>query len=291
MKIHVAKTAEELGAQAAHTIAEKLCEAIAESGEARLVLSTGGSQFETLKALLQEDVPWDKVTAFHLDEYIDLPITHAASFRKYLKERFIDHVHLKEFVFVETEGDVDDNIRMLTRRLREKTIDVGVIGIGENAHIAFNDPPADFDTKQAYIIVNLDSRCKKQQVGEGWFKDEDEVPRQAVSMTPYQIMQCAHIISPVPHKVKADAVKKVLSAKTVDPMVPGSLLKTHPDFQLFLDEESAANCSEEMLAGNGGPRGGGNRFGMEENGCLPDACGTAAGKIPGKGRRGVGASG
>lgn len=170
--------------------------------------------------------------------------------RKYLKERFIDHVHLKEFVFVETEGDVDDNIRMLTRRLREKTIDVGVIGIGENAHIAFNDPPADFDTKQAYIIVNLDSRCKKQQVGEGWFKDEDEVPRQAVSMTPYQIMQCAHIISPVPHKVKADAVKKVLSAKTVDPMVPGSLLKTHPDFQLFLDEESAANCSEEMLAGN-----------------------------------------
>ena len=234
MKIHVAKTAEELGAQAAHTIAEKLCEAIAESGEARLVLSTGGSQFETLKALLQEDVPWEKVTAFHLDEYIDLPITHAASFRKYLKERFIDHVHLKEFVFVETEGDVDDNIRMLTRRLREKTIDVGVIGIGENAH----------------IIVNLDSRCKKQQVGEGWFKDEDEVPRQAVSMTPYQIMQCAHIISPVPHKVKADAVKKVLSAKTVDPMVPGSLLKTHPDFQLFLDEESAANCSEEMLAGN-----------------------------------------
>ena len=190
------------------------------------------------------------MTAFHLDEYIDLPITHAASFRKYLKERFIDHVHLKEFVFVETEGDVDDNIRMLTRRLREKTIDVGVIGIGENAHIAFNDPPADFDTKQAYIIVNLDSRCKKQQVGEGWFKDEDEVPRQAVSMTPYQIMQCAHIISPVPHKVKADAVKKVLSAKTGDPMVPGSLLKTHPDFQLFLDEESAANCSEEMLAGN-----------------------------------------
>ena len=225
MKIHVAKTAEELGAQAAHTIAEKLCEAIAESGEARLVLSTGGSQFETLKALLQEDVPWEKVTAFHLDEYIDLPITHAASFRKYLKERFIDHVHLKEFVFVETEGDVDDNIRMLTRRLREKTIDVGVIGIGENAHIAFNDPPADFDTKQAYIIVNLDSRCKKQQVGEGWFKDEDEVPRQAVSMTPYQIMQCAHIISPVPHKVKADAVKKVLSAKTVDPMVP-DIMKT-----------------------------------------------------------------
>ncbi len=115
----------------------------------------------------------------------------------------------------------------------KKTIDVGVIGIGENAHIAFNDPPADFDTKQAYIIVNLDSRCKKQQVGEGWFKDEDEVPRQAVSMTPYQIMQCAHIISPVPHKVKADAVKKVLSAKTVDPMVPGLAAEDPPGFPAF----------------------------------------------------------
>ena len=109
----------------------------------------------------------EKVTAFHLDEYIDLPITHAASFRKYLKERFIDHVHLKEFVFVETEGDVDDNIRMLTRRLREKTIDVGVIGIGENAHIAFNDPPADFDTKQAYIIVIWIPAAKKTAGGRG----------------------------------------------------------------------------------------------------------------------------
>lgn len=167
MKIHVAKTAEELGAQAAHTIAEKLCEAIAESGEARLVLSTGGSQFETLKALLQEDVPWEKVTAFHLDEYIDLPITHAASFRKYLKDRFIDHVHLKEFVFVETEGDVDDNIRMLTRRLREKTIDVGVIGIGENAHIAFNDPPADFDTKTGVYHCKSGFPLQKTAGGRG----------------------------------------------------------------------------------------------------------------------------
>lgn len=250
MKIYVAKTAEELGKRAAHAIAEKLCKAIVEKGEARLVLSTGGSQFETLEALLREDVPWDKVTVFHLDEYIDLPLTHAASFRKYLKERFMDHVPLKESVFVETEGNVDENICVLTQRVREKVIDVGVIGIGENAHIAFNDPPADFETKEAYIVVNLDSRCKKQQVGEGWFKDECEVPCQAVSMTPYQIMQCAHIISPVPHKVKADAIRKVLSSKKIDPMIPGSLLKTHSDFNLFLDEDSASECSDELLAEN-----------------------------------------
>lgn len=247
MKIYVEKTAEALGTQAARAIAEKLQKAIAKKGEARIVLSTGGSQFETLKALIREDILWEKVTAFHLDEYINLPITHKASFRKYLKERFMDYVPLKEFVFVETEGDIEGNIQNLTQRLREKPVDVGVIGIGENAHIAFNDPPADFDAKEAYIVVNLDPCCKKQQVGEGWFESEEEVPRQAVSMTPYQIMQCAHIISPVPYRVKADAVRKVLASQTVDPMVPGSLLKTHPDFSLFLDRDSASECSEELL--------------------------------------------
>lgn len=247
MKISVARTAEELGKQAAAEIARNLREAIAQKGEARLVLSTGGSQFETLDALLREEVAWDKVTAFHLDEYIDLPVTHIASFRKYLKERFMSKVPLKEAVYVQTEGDVAANIRALTTRLREKPVDVGVIGIGENAHIAFNDPPADFNTREAYIVVDLAPRCKMQQVREGWFASVDDVPRQAVSMTPYQIMQCAHIISPVPHSAKADAVFQVLSAQKTDPMVPATLLKEHPDFHLFLDRESAAQCGKNLL--------------------------------------------
>ena len=247
MNIYVAKTAEELGAEAARVIAARLREAIEKNGEARLVLATGGSQFETLAALRKEEVQWDKVTCFHLDEYIGLPETHIASFRKYLKERFADGLPLREFVYVEPEGDVAAKIAALTARLREKPIDVGAIGIGENAHIAFNDPPADFDTREAYIVVDLDPRCKKQQVGEGWFKTEDEVPAQAVSMTPYQIMQCRCIVSAVPHKVKASAIRKVLEADKVDPMVPGSLLKTHPDFYLFVDADSASECSEELL--------------------------------------------
>lgn len=249
MEIYVAKTAEEMGVRAARVIADKLREAIQKRGEARLVLSTGGSQFETLAALLKEPLDWSAVTAFHLDEYIGLPETHIASFRRYLHERFADHLPLKEFVYVEPEGDLEACIRRLTGRLREKPVDVGAIGIGENAHIAFNDPPADFATREAYIVVDLDPRCKKQQVGEGWFQSEDEVPGQAVSMTPYQIMQCRCIVSAVPHKVKAAAVKKVLEAASADPMVPGSLLKTHPDFHLFLDADSASACDGALLGG------------------------------------------
>lgn len=249
MKIYLAKTAEEMGVNAARLIAGKLRQAISEKGEARIVLSTGGSQFETLAALRQEQLDWSAVTAFHLDEYIGLPDTHAASFRKYLRERFANYLPLREFVFVEPEGDVAQSIRALTARLREKPVDIGVIGIGENAHIAFNDPPADFDTKEAYIVVDLDPRCKMQQVGEGWFASEAEVPSQAVSMTPYQIMQCGCIVSPVPRKVKASAIQKVLKADRADPMVPGSLLKTHPDFHLFLDADSASECDESLLAG------------------------------------------
>lgn len=247
MNIYVAKTAEELGTEAAKVIAAKLREAVQQNGEARIVLSTGGSQFETLSALREEDVQWEKITCFHLDEYIGLPETHIASFRRYLKERFASHLPLKEFVYVEPEGNVQEKIAALTRRLREKPIDVGAIGIGENAHIAFNDPPADFDTRQAYIVVDLDPRCKKQQVGEGWFQTEEEVPSQAVSMTPYQIMQCRCIVSAVPHKVKAQAIRRVLEAGRPDPMAPGSLLKTHPDFHLFLDVDSASECGEELL--------------------------------------------
>ena len=131
-------------------------------------------------------------------------------------------------------------IAKLTEEIRKSPIDVGLIGIGENGHIAFNDPPADFDTKEAYIIVNLDERCKKQQMGEGWFATIDDVPKQAVSMTTYQIMQCQRIISCVPYKVKAEAVENTLKSKKVTNMIPATLLKTHPDFILYVDEDSAA---------------------------------------------------
>ena len=239
MEIRICKDSVELGKSAAKHVAQVLRDCIAENGSARIVLSTGASQFDTIKALVEEpDIKWECVEMFHLDEYVDLPITHVASFRKYLQERFVDKVGtLKAVHFVDGTKEC---ISKLTEEIRKSPIDIGLIGIGENAHIAFNDPPADFDTKEAYIIVNLNETCKKQQMGEGWFATIDDVPKQAVSMTAYQIMQCKRIVSCVPHAVKATAVENTIKATEVDNTVPATLLKTHPDFILYLDENSAS---------------------------------------------------
>ncbi len=239
MEIRICKNSEELGKSAAAHVATVLKDCIAKKGSARIVLSTGASQFDTLKALVKEPgIEWDKVEMFHLDEYVDLPITHGASFRKYLQERFVDQVgSLKAVHFVDGTKEC---IAKLTEEIRKAPVDIGLIGIGENAHIAFNDPPADFDTKEAYIIVNLNDRCKQQQMGEGWFETIDDVPKQAVSMTAYQIMQCERIVSCVPYAVKAEAVENTVKAKEVTNLVPATLLKTHPDFILYVDEDSAA---------------------------------------------------
>lgn len=177
---------------------------------------------------------------FHLDEYVGLSEAHIASFRKYLKERFVSRVPLKAAYFVDGEGDVAANIKALTTELRRLPIDVGVIGIGENGHIAFNDPPADFENEAAYMVVDLDERCKQQQVGEGWFASLADVPVQAITMTVKQILSCRHIVTCVPHAAKAEAIRNALTGP-VSPQVPASVLKTHPDWHLFIDDQSAAH--------------------------------------------------
>lgn len=240
MKVVVSKTPQELGQAAAAHIADKLRQAIAQRGEARLALSTGMSQFETIAALLNESVDWSKVTMFHLDEYIGLPESHPASFRGYLKQRFTSKVNLKEVHFVDGEGDVDEAIRELNAAISQAPVDVGVIGIGENAHIAFNDPPADFERQEAYFAATLDARCRAQQVGEGWFATVDDVPKQAISMSVSQIMRSRAVVSAVPHKVKAEAIKATLESPEITPMVPATKLREHPDWTLFLDENSAS---------------------------------------------------
>ncbi len=239
MNIRTLKNSAELGNEAAKLAAEIIKKAIAEKGKARIVLSTGASQFDTLKSLIETDIDWSKVEMYHLDEYKDLPESHSASFRKYLKERFISQVNLGQAHLVNGEGDVTKTITELTESIRKEPIDLGLIGIGQNAHIAFNDPPADFATEEAYIIVNLDEACKRQQVFEGWFETIDDVPKQAVSMTIYQIMQCKNIISCVPSMVKANAVKSMID-NPVTNLVPATMLKMHNGMTLFLDEESAS---------------------------------------------------
>ena len=239
MEIRICENSAALGKSAAKEAAIALRDCISKQGYARLALSTGASQFDTLAALVKEDVDWSKVEMFHLDEYVDLPITHPASFRLYLQTRFVDLLPtpLKAVHFVD---GTKEGIAQLTEDIRRLPIDVGLIGIGENSHIAFNDPPADFDTKEAYIVVDLDERCKKQQMGEGWFPTLDDVPKQAVSMTVHQILSCKKIISCVPHSVKAWAICQTLK-QPVSNTYPATILRTHPDWTLYIDMNSAAD--------------------------------------------------
>ncbi|HOU10719.1 MAG TPA: 6-phosphogluconolactonase [Clostridiales bacterium] len=236
MNIFICENPVELGLKAAALAAECIGAAIAANGTARIVVSTGASQFETFEALIASDIDFSRVEMFHLDEYVNLPQTHPASFRKYLTERFVSKVNLLSAHFVEP---TPEGVEVVTRKLLEKPVDLGLIGIGENGHIAFNDPPADFETRVPYIIVNLSDTCKKQQVREGWFASVEEVPAQAVSMSVDRILRCKKIISCVPHAVKAKAVYDTLNNEP-DPMIPATILKTHPDWSLFLDTASAS---------------------------------------------------
>lgn len=239
MYLTICETADQLGLKAAQVCRDIIQDAIKQRGEARIVLSTGASQLEFLSHFVKQDIEWDKVEMFHLDEYIGLPESHPASFRKYLKERFLRHVNVRKAVLVDGEGDPQATLRRLNEEIAAKPVDLGLIGIGENAHIAFNDPPADFDTEEPYKIVTLDDACKRQQVREGWFATVNDVPAQAISMTVKQILRCRHIVSVVPRETKAEAVFKTFMGQ-VDPNVPATILKTHPNWRLYLDKESAA---------------------------------------------------
>lgn len=240
MNLIVSQTAEEMSAKAAKKATEYLAKAIEEKGKARIVLSTGASQFEVLSCLVKEPLNWSAVEMFHLDEYVGLPGTHPASFQHYLEERFTGIVHPQKAFYVDGMGDVQENLKALNEEIRREPIDLALIGIGENAHIAFNDPPADFDTQEPFIVVDMkNEECRKQQVGEGWFQNIDEVPKKAITMTVYQIMQAKAIISCVGGKRKAQAVFSTVNSE-VSPMVPATKLKEHPDWTLYVDKESAA---------------------------------------------------
>jgi glucosamine-6-phosphate deaminase len=246
MKIIVLSSSEELGRMAACHTADILRKCITSKGKARLLLSTGASQFDTLKALVREDVDWSKVEMFHLDEYIGLPEEHPASFRKYLKERFLEKVGVKKAYLIDGEHDIENSIREIGFEVSKEPIDIALIGIGENAHIAFNDPPADFDTEQPFIIVNLDETCKRQQVREGWFGSVEEVPKQAISMSVRQIMKSNCIISCVPGMVKAPAIKATLESPVTN-QIPATILKTHGNYTLYLDRDSASWVDSRLI--------------------------------------------
>ncbi|MFT5124948.1 MAG: glucosamine-6-phosphate deaminase [Kiritimatiellia bacterium] len=239
MQPQIFDTKARMGAEAASQGAALIRDAIENKGAAAIIVATGASQFEVLDALTQEDLDWSKVTGFHLDEYIGISIDHPASFRKYLRERFVDHVPLAGFHYIDGEGDASEECARLDALIQTVEIDVAFVGIGENGHLAFNDPPADFETSKPYLVVQLDATCRQQQHGEGWFDSLNDVPTHAISMSVQQIMNAQHIICTVPDARKADAVRNTLLG-AVSPDVPASMLQQHADARLFLDQPAAS---------------------------------------------------
>jgi glucosamine-6-phosphate deaminase len=234
---------------AARQAADVLRSTLASTGRARIVAATGASQFDFLEALTAADgIDWSRVEMFHLDEYVGLPIDHPASFRKYLRERLIDKTGIRDYHLLDAERDPGEVAERVGRELAKAPIDVAFVGIGENAHLAFNDPPADFDSDVPYLVVTLDEACRRQQVGEGWFPSLDAVPAQALSMSIQQILKSNAIICIVPDARKAAAVKASLEGG-IAPSAPASILRRHRNVTVFLDRDSAAL----LAAGTRGP--------------------------------------
>lgn len=241
MKPRIFDSKQAMGTAAARGAATLIAQAIASRGEANIVLATGASQFEMLAHLVTLDVDWTRVSAFHLDEYIGLPDAHPASFRRYLRERFVNKVPLlRKFHFVDGERpDPQDECERLGDILRGLAIDVACVGIGENGHLAFNDPPADFEAETPYLVVELDDACRRQQLGEGWFSSLEDVPTQAISMSIRQIMRSQAIVCTVPDRRKAEAVKRAVEGP-VTHLVPASILQEHAHTTLYLDAAAAS---------------------------------------------------
>jgi len=246
MKVNVCQTTQEMGAAAAKHAAEILNKHIANGENPRLLLSTGMSQFVFFENLVKENVDWSKVEMFHLDEYVGMSPEHPASFQKYLRERFVNIVHPGAYHLIDGTRDPQVTIAELTALLDERPIDLGMIGIGENGHIAFNDPPAVFDDPAAYKVVDLVSSCIQQQIREGWFVSEEDAFKQAITMTCSKIMECKTIISVVPYAVKAQAIHDTLTMEETN-MVPATLMKRHSDITIYCDADAAALVSQDVL--------------------------------------------
>lgn len=247
MKIAVFPTKAAMAEVAATTAAKAIQAAITERGAARIIAATGASQFEFLDVLTRiEGVAWDKVEMFHLDEYVGVSEENPASFCKYLRERLIEKTGIRKYHLLDGTRPAAELIREVTEEIRKAPIDVAFVGVGENGHLAFNDPPADFATQESYIVVDLDDACRKQQLGEGWFPTLADVPQKAISMTVHQILQARLILGIVPDARKAQAIKACFEGD-ISPLAPSSILQQHPNTIIYLDTDSASLLSAATL--------------------------------------------
>ena len=247
MQVNVLRSKLDVGEAAARHAAQSLLRVLGHSEVARIIAATGASQLDFLDSLTSiPGIDWQRVEMFHLDEYIGIPATHAASFRKYLMERFIQKTGIRRYHLLDGEQDPADVIRVIGRELKSAPVDIAFVGIGENGHLAFNDPPADFETDEPYLIVGLDEACRRQQVTEGWFGTVSEVPLRAISMSVKQILKANEIIAVVPGARKARAVKACLEGQ-ISPLAPASILRTHSNTTAYLDTDSASLLTEATI--------------------------------------------
>ncbi|HEY4906561.1 MAG TPA: glucosamine-6-phosphate deaminase [Candidatus Acidoferrum sp.] len=247
MQVNVLPSKPVSGAAAAKHAAKSLQAILAKSAMARIIAATGASQLDFLQFLTATPgIDWPRVEMFHLDEYIGLPVDHPASFRKYLMERFVRKTGIRRYHLLDGERDPAEVVRAVGKELASAPIDIAFVGIGENGHLAFNDPPADFETEDPYLIVELDQACRTQQVNEGWFTSIPEVPTRAISMSVKQILKSREIIAVVPGPQKARAVKACLEGE-ISPMAPASILRTHPNTTAYLDTESASLLTDTTI--------------------------------------------
>jgi glucosamine-6-phosphate deaminase len=235
-----------LGEAAAQQAAAAIRRALARSGQARIIAATAASQSEFLCALTAvPDIDWRKVEVFHLDEYIGLPMTHPGSFRRLLLEQLIQKTGVTNYHLLDGDSDPVEVLERVGSALKSAPVDIAFLGIGENGHLAFNDPPADFETEEPYIIVNLDEACRRQQVGEAWFADISSVPGRAISMSVRQILKANEIVAVVPDSRKAQAIKACFEGE-ISPLAPASILRTHGNATIYLDQHSARLLTPEL---------------------------------------------
>lgn len=247
MHVNVLQNKLDVGEAAALHATQSLQRVLSHSESVRIIAATGASQLDFLESLTSTPgIDWQRVEMFHLDEYIGIPATHPASFRKYLMERFIQKTGIRKYHLLDGEQNPADVIREIGRELKSAPVNIAFVGIGENGHLAFNDPPADFETDEPYLIVELDEACRGQQVTEGWFRAMSEVPLRAISMSVKQILKANEIIAVVPGTRKARAVKACLEGE-ISPLAPASILRTHPNTTTYLDRDSAAFLTESTI--------------------------------------------
>ena len=238
-----------MGKAAADQASAAIRSAIQDRGSARIVAATAASQKEFLEELVSApEIDWRLVEAFHLDEYIGLQITHPGSFRRMLLEQLIQKTGITKYHLLDGDGEVTSVVRSTSEAIASAPIDIAFLGIGENGHLAFNDPPADFNTEEPYLVVTLDEACRRQQVGEAWFSDISEVPQQAISMSVKQILKVKELIAVVPGSQKAQAIQACFNGE-ITPMAPASILRTHPNITVYLDEDSAALLDRTLYSG------------------------------------------